>query len=343
MTSSSPASGELHPAVVEAAVAWMVKLQSGRATPQDHEACEHWRHERPEHAQAWATLSGFSQRLKTLPPSLARSALAATRELERERAPRRRALLKGVALLAGTAGIGLASSPDGGWKSLAASHRTGVGERRRVALADGSVLHLNTATAVDVRVDAHERCIDLLAGEVLVECARDTGTGTGTSTGTGNGSATSRPFVVRTAQGRIQADEGRFIVRQLAAQTFVQALDGWVDVSPGSGQLASRRLAAGRQWAFDARGVGAVEAANGDAGAWVDGVIVARDMPLAALAAELSRYRHGWLRCDPAVARLRISGVFPVDDLHRVIAAIQRTLPVRARTRTSWWVTLEAR
>ena len=334
MTGFSPAPGDLHPAVVEAAVAWMVKLQSGRATPQDHEACEHWQHERPEHAQAWATLSGFSQRLKTLPPSLARSALtAASRELERERAPRRSALLKGVALLVGTAGIGLASTPNGGWKSLAASHRTGVGERRRVALADGSVLHLNTATALDVRVDARERCIDLFAGEVLVECARDTG----------NCSTTSRPFVLRTAQGRIQADEGRFIVRQLAARTFVQALEGWIDVSPGNGQLASRRLTPGRQWAFDAHGAGAVEAANGDAGAWVDGVIVARDMPLAALAAELSRFRRGWLRCDAAVAGLRISGVFPVDDLHRVVAAIQRTLPVRARTRTSWWVTLEAR
>lgn len=335
MTSPGLAPGESHPAVVEAAieaaVAWMVKLQSGRATPEDHEACEHWRQERPEHAQAWATLSGFSQRLKNLPPSLARSALAATRELERERAPRRRALLKGVALLAGTAGIGLASSPDGGWKSLAASHRTGVGERRRVALADGSVLHLNTATALDVRVNAGERCVDLLAGEVLVECA------------SGTDGTTAGPFVVRTAQGRIQADEGRFIVRQLAARTFVQALEGWVDVSPGNGQLASRRLAAGRQWAFDARGVGAVETADGGAGAWVDGVIVARDMPLAALAGELARYRHGWLRCDAAVARLRISGVFPVDDLHRVVAAIQRTLPVRARTLTSWWVTLEAR
>ncbi|RZI56375.1 MAG: DUF4880 domain-containing protein [Rubrivivax sp.] len=339
MTNSGPAAGDLHPAVVEVAVAWMVKLQSGGATAQDHAACEHWRHERPEHAQAWATLSGFSQRLKVLPPSLARNALAAARELEldRERAPRRRSLLKGLALVVGTAGIGLASAPEGGWKSLAASHRTGVGERRRVALADGSVLYLNTATALDVRVDAGERCVDLVAGEVLIECARHAGHGAGA------GSAEARPFVVRTAQGRIQAEEGRFIVRQLAAQTFVQALEGWVDVSPGTGQLASRRLVAGRQWTFDARGVGAAEAADGGAGAWVDGLIVARDMPLAALAAELSRYRRGWLRCDAAVARLRISGVFPVDDLHRVVAAIQRTLPVRARARTSWWVTLEAR
>lgn len=60
MTNSGPAAGDLHPAVVEVAVAWMVKLQSGGATAQDHAACEHWRHERPEHAQAWATLSGFA-------------------------------------------------------------------------------------------------------------------------------------------------------------------------------------------------------------------------------------------------------------------------------------------
>ncbi|ANH67255.1 FecR domain-containing protein [Mitsuaria sp. 7] len=343
MTSPGLAPGELHPpvadAAVEAAVAWMVKLQSGRATPQDYQACERWQHERPEHAQAWALMSAFSLRLKALPPALARSTLAATREPEP--APRRRSMLKGLALLAGTAGIGLASSPDGGWQCLAASHRTGVGERRRVALADGSVLHLNTATALDARVDAQERCVDLFAGEVLVECARSNGNGKGN--GNRTDAAASRPFVVRTAQGRIQTEEGRFIVRQLAARTMVQALEGWVDVSPGSGELPRRRLAPGEQWDFDARGAGAIEAADGGAGAWVDGLLVARDMPLAALAAELARYRHGWLRCDPAVARLRISGVFPVDDLNRVVAAIQRTLPVRARARTSWWVTLEAR
>ncbi|MBO9688203.1 FecR domain-containing protein [Roseateles chitosanitabidus] len=330
MTGTRRAPEELPPAVVEAAVAWMVKLQSGWATPQEHQACDHWQRERPEHARAWADLQAFSQRVKTLPPALARGTLAAARQSER--APRRRAVLKGVVLLAGTAGIGFAAAPDGGWPALMASHRTGIGERRRVVLADGSVLQLNTATALDARVDAHRRCVDLFSGEVLIECVRDRAT-------------PSTPFVVRTAQGRLQTAAGRFIVRQLDGRTSVQALEGWIDAQPSrEATTATRhRLGPGQQWSFDALGAGPAGTIDGSAGAWVNGLLVARDMPLAELVAELARYRKGWLRCDPAVARLRISGVFPLDNLDRVVAALQRTLPVRARAITAWWVTLEPR
>ncbi len=329
MTGGRLAPDELPPAVIEAAVGWMVRLNSGVATPQDHRACECWQHERPEHAQAWASLNDFSQRMKTLPPALARGTLAAARDTGRT--PRRRSVLKGLALLAGSAGVGLAVSSDGGWSGLTASHRTGVGERRRVALADGSALQMNTATALDARIDARTRCVSLFAGEVLVDCARDTAT------------APARPFVVRTAQGWLRTDVGRFIVRQLGGRTSVQALDGWLDVQPALEGAPRRRLGPGQRWDFDACGAGPVSAADGAAGAWVDGVVVARNMPLADLAAELSRYRRGWLRCDEAVARLRISGVFPVDDLARVVAAIQRTLPVRVRSVTPWWLRLEPR
>ena len=72
-------------------------------------------------------------------------------------------------------------------------------------------------------------------------------------------------------------------------------------------------------------------------------MLVARDMLLSTLATELARYCRGWIRCDQAVATLRISGVFPVDNFDRVVAALQRTLPIRARAITPWWVTLVPR
>ena len=72
----------------------------------------------------------------------------------------------------------------------------------------------------------------------------------------------------------------------------------------------------------------------------MDGVLVARDMRLDEFVAEFDRQRHGVLRCDPAVAALRISGVFPLDDSERALAALARTLPVQVIYRTRWWVTL---
>ncbi|KAG1059180.1 hypothetical protein G6F40_018182 [Rhizopus arrhizus] len=63
-------------------------------------------------------------------------------------------------------------------------------------------------------------------------------------------------------------------------------------------------------------------------------------MRLDAFVDELSRYRKGRLVCDPAVAGLRISGSFPLGDTDRVLAAVERALPVRADRYTRYWVVL---
>jgi transmembrane sensor len=320
-------------AAVDAAIAWMVKLQSGAATPQDHEACQRWQRERPEHAQAWATLDGLSRRLKALPPALAHATLA-QRDSAAVHPPRRRTVLKGLLLVGGTGALALAAHDEGGWRGLVAQHHTGVGERMRVALADGSVLHLNTATAVDERFDAPWRCVRLHQGEVMVECVPD------------RQASPPRPFVVRTAEGEVRSAEGRFVVRQHVGHTGVQALEGLLAVHPRGrpGEAAPvAQLQPGQQLVFEAAAAGRAQPVDAGPAAWVDGLLVARDMRLATLAAELARYRRGWLRCAEAVACLRISGVFPVDDLGRVVAALERTLPVRARSYTPWWVTLGPR
>jgi transmembrane sensor len=89
--------------------------------------------------------------------------------------------------------------------------------------------------------------------------------------------------------------------------------------------------------------VGRLSAANEEAIAWTEGVIVADRMPLGQLVAELDRYLPGKLRCDPAVADLTISGVFPLDQPARILAAIARTLPVRVDSFTEYWITLRPR
>lgn len=325
MTGARQAAADAPGDAVETAIGWMVRLHSGSATPQERQACERWQQERAENAQAWAAVNHFSQQLKSLPRALAHGTLAMAPP------PRRRAVLKSALVLGGIGTLGLAASPEGGWPALAADHRTGVGQRERVTLADGSTLDLNTATALDVRLDARERCVSLHRGEVLVACAAD---------------RAARPFLVQTAEGTVHATQARFVVRQLAGRTSVQALAGGLEVRPHAPTRdgrATTRLDAGQRWDFDAQGTGPVVAADAGAGAWTDGVLVARDMRLSTLTAELARYRRGWIRCEPAIALLRISGVFPVDDLDRVVAALQRTLPVRARALTPWWVTLGPR
>ena len=52
--------------MVEQAIGWMVKLQSGEASADDWDACKRWRDARPDHAVAWERVQGIYGRLNRL-------------------------------------------------------------------------------------------------------------------------------------------------------------------------------------------------------------------------------------------------------------------------------------
>jgi len=132
-------------------------------------------------------------------------------------------------------------------------------------------------------------------------------------------------------------------VRDSEAGMRVAVFEGAVEFQP-DGVARAIRIDAGRQGLFDRHGLlGGLSPAKEEAVAWTDGVIVAERMQLGELVAELDRSMPGKLRCDPAIAGLPISGVFPIDQPARILAAIVQTLPVQIDTFTSWWITLRAR
>ncbi len=62
---------------------------------------------------------------------------------------------------------------------------------------------------------------------------------------------------------------------------------------------------------------------------------------LADFVAELTRYRRGFVRYDPAIANLRISGAFPIADTQRTLNMLVQTYPVRASGHLNgYWVSL---
>ncbi|MCH3723226.1 hypothetical protein LZB93_09875, partial [Campylobacter coli] len=78
-------------------------------------------------------------------------------------------------------------------------------------------------------------------------------------------------------------------------------------------------LSAGGQVSFSADGIGRPDLADPAAGAWTRGMLVANDMRLADLVAELARYRHGHLGVAPEVADLRVMGTYPLADADRTL------------------------
>ena len=151
---------EVERSVARQAARWMMLLGSGRASPSDLLACEQWRSSKAEHEHAWQRAQRVSQRFGLVPATLGMAAL------NRPASPRRRAVLKTLALASATSPLAWAA-----WRAdpldWTADYRSAAGELREVALSDGSRLYLNTASAVDVAFSAASR-LRLRAGEIAL-------------------------------------------------------------------------------------------------------------------------------------------------------------------------------
>ncbi|KAB8058675.1 DUF4880 domain-containing protein [Janthinobacterium sp. FT14W] len=301
--------------VARQAVEWYLLEQSGQATPDDLAASAQWRARDPEHARAWNKVRQVGQTASLLPPDLAVPVL---------RRPQRRVAMQVLlALMAAPAAWLLARH------EMLADYRSGVGERRDVSLPDGSTLVLNTDSAVDVAYGAAERLLTLRRGELLVQTRPD--------------HAGSRPLIVATCHGRIRALGTRFIVRVDDDSSRVTVLEHAVQIAPRAPSATVHLLAAGQHSRFDAKHANLPTPAPLHADAWARGMLAVQDMRLDAFAAELSRYRPGLLRVEPAAAGLRLSGAFQLDDTDAVLKSLVHMLPVDVLYRTPYWVTIAAR
>ncbi|PIF11423.1 FecR domain-containing protein [Janthinobacterium sp. 13] len=311
--------------VQQQAAEWLTVLMSEQASKAEHAAWQRWRGADPEHERAWQHIEAVSQRFNGLHRGAAAQALAGTQR-QAVNGKRRQVL----AWLGVAAGGGMLAAQTGVWdgvRALRADYRTATGERRVVALADGSVLSLNTGSAVNVRFDASRRLIELLAGEVLVT--------------SGHGAGSDAPLEVATREGRVRALGTRFAVRQQDGYSTVDVFERAVEIRPRDDVGAPLLLAAGRGTAFSRHAPDAPHAIDVHAHAWSHGQLIVDDVTLGDFLADLARYRPGVIHCAPEVAQLRLSGVFPLADTQRILNMLPNSLPVQVRSRTRYWVSVE--
>jgi len=160
---------------------------------------------------------------------------------------------------------------------------------------------------------------------------------TGPDTEAGTSSGQPRPLRIRTPVGRLEALGTRFTARLQGDGVLVGVQQGAVRLEPAGG-AASTIVSEGDSGWLEAGGARpAVPQAYGPDD-WAEGVVSGKDIPLRRLLAELERYRAGRIVCDPAVAELRVSGLFHLDDTDRALAFLARTQPLRVTYRTRYWV-----
>lgn len=310
--------------VVKQAIHWMLKLRESGGNPRLELQCEQWRNTHHEHELAWQRVISLHQELNLRAIPAAGVALH-TLETSERRLHRRQALklLGSVALIGSAAWLGKDLQILNDWTS---DYTTATGEQRTVTLPDGSILQLNTRSAANLAFDDRQRLIRLKQGELMLTCRPDQPRG--------------RPLLVQTREALLEGFDGRFGVRQEADCTQVSVSQGRVAIhSPGSGSL--QWIASGQSWRIDTQGAHLLEQPNMDAGAWVDGLIVTRDMRLADFLTEVARYRPGYLSCSDDIADLRLSGVFRLEDTDKLLELLPQTLPISVRQRTRWWVRVE--
>ncbi len=316
-------------AIADQTADWLTLLMSGEATDEDRRRWQQWRAAHPDHERAWRHVETVTRKLRVLEPGAGYRTLSPY--AGRLSQGRRRAihfLLWGGMI--GTSGLMVKRTET--WQRSVADHHTGTGEQRTLTLDDGTRVTLNTGSAIDVHFDDQFRRVRLVSGEVLVVTAYAL-----------HGEQDRRPFLVQTAEGRIRALGTRFVARQHEGRTGVAVLESAVEITPANGLGVPRVLQAGERASFSSIEVGAAAAMDEQtAVAWTRGQIVVTDMPLGEFLMELARYRPGVLRCDPQVAGLRISGVFPLQDTDRILSTLPNVLPVQVRLWARYWVLVEA-
>lgn len=297
--------------VVRAAAQWLALMESGAANERDRANLQHWRDSHPSHEQAWQKAQLLRQRFADLPSALAMASL------DRPQTSRRKVLKRavGAVALVPTAWLISRQLPMDVWR---ADLRTATGESKKVRLADGSSLQLNTASAVDI--DLKNRRLKLVEGEIALNVP-------GTS-----------PLTIQSHFGQVVVSQSEVCVRQGQTGCKVSVLKGAVQLQPLRGPIFSLR--AGQQVTLQAAGANAVEPFDVLAPGWRDGVLMAQNQPLGDFLRELSTYRPGLLRWEPELESLRVTGSFRLEDTDRILSLLAASLPLEVHRRTRYWVTL---
>ncbi|MDH1701274.1 FecR domain-containing protein [Comamonas terrigena] len=314
--------------ILDEAADWLVLWHDQGMTEAECADFERWRARSPAHRQAWARAELLMGRLGDLPRDWAMPVL--DRPVRHARPSRRQVVAKLAALLAvaPTAWLGWQWAGEQGWT---ADVRTATGEQRRLTLADGSQLLLDTHSAVDIVFDGHQRTVHLRKGAIAVDTAPDA-------------KGLQRPFAVHTVLGRLRALGTRFTVRQEDVVVHLAVTEGAVEVTLHGEAVPRTVVPAGQQTVLTKQGVSSLAPVSVQRQSWVHGMLMADAMALSDVCAELSRYRSGILQCAPEVAGLRVSGAYPLTDTDRALAMLQATYPIQAHQRwRGHWVTLLAR
>jgi transmembrane sensor len=189
-------------------------------------------------------------------------------------------------------------------------HQTDFGEQRSIQLSDGSIVTLNTRSAVEVQYGDGERRVTLLSGEAMFDVATNV----------------SKPFVVDTGDVFLRVLGTRFSVYRRSHSVHVAVVEGSVSavtqylpheqvvVRAGEGAVATAKGVTLRDGLFDVR----------RAIAWTEGRLIFDGARLSEVVAEFNRYNRVPLIVeDDSLAERTITTVFNAHDVRALVGFLE--------------------
>jgi transmembrane sensor len=291
--------------VLAEASAWLARLQGSSRTAAAEAAFKAWLAEDVVHARAFARVT---ETWDIIPGAAQLDTVRATAKTRS-----RRRVLEALAACLLLAAIG------GGvilYELRDPVYQTMVGGRQTVMLEDGTRITLNTDTRLTVAYTKTERRIVLSHGEATFKDTEDP----------------QRPFIVQAGDRKVLALGTAFDVRSDPRLLQVTLMEGQVEVSPvGPGQVGARVdekavLSPGERMTVRPGGEQTLDRPNlEEITAWQRGQVMFDNATLAEVMAELNRYGNTHVRLDdPALAQLRVSGVFTTRDPIEAARAVAR-------------------
>lgn len=303
------------------AIAWVVRAHASEMSDDDIIALSEWLEAEPAHLAAYDTAErvwiGEAPATETT-ATVVDLATARAGKTNKPAAPSRRLWLIAGSLAAGLAALVLLPGLWTAQRPLI--YETATGQTREVALDDGTRLHLNSATRLEVRYARKHRDIVLDKGEVALDVAHDA----------------DRPLSVHA---------GDEVLRDVGTVFDVLRHDGAVTVTVQSGAVAllragetsktpasERVLHAGDQAVIDER-TGRAERSRimvGPGFDWQRGQAVYRNRSLAYVVSDLNRYFDKPIEVDAETGKLNVTAVLTLDSEASVVRHLQDFLPVEA-------------
>ena len=217
------------------------------------------------------------------------------------------------------------------------SYKTDIGERRIVALPDGSRISMDSDTSVHVTYQQTARSITLERGRSRFDVAHDP----------------NRPFTVTAGPQTVVAIGTSFDVERLQSSVLVTLIQGQVVIKDAQPAMAPKTsgpaessisLKAGEELVVARDVRPAIVATDLQvARAWEAGRLLFRDEPLGDAVARVNRYTSHPVEIDPSIAAIRVSGVFNAGDVSSFVSAVTSYFPVQAVTTDTNSILLQPR